>query len=69
MTDHRHDRTIPMFFAGPRIVRGDLGPRLSLLDVPPTILWALGIERPSNYEGRSLSHLLTQPHPLVGAVA
>ena len=69
MADHQHDRTIPMFFAGPRIAPGDIGPRLSLLDVPPTILWALGIERPSNYEGRPLSHLLTRPHPLVGAVA
>jgi membrane-anchored protein YejM (alkaline phosphatase superfamily) len=69
MTDHRHDRTIPMCFAGPRVVPGDLGPGLSLLDVPPTILWALGIERPSNYDGRPLSHLLRRTPPVVGAVA
>lgn len=52
---HLHDRTIPLVLAGGRVVHGELAPLSSLLDVPATIAWALGVPVPSCYAGRALT--------------
>jgi hypothetical protein len=52
-SEHRLDRTIPLIMRGPLVARVELlAPRL--VDVPATVLWALGIDVPSSYEGRVL---------------
>ncbi len=49
---HPVNDRIPLVLAGPRIRRRHVLRRpVSLLDVPPTILWYLGIEPPAGYEG------------------
>lgn len=53
-SDHPHDRTIPLVLAGGAVVTGELAPLSSLLDVPPTVLWALGAPVPASYAGRTL---------------
>jgi predicted AlkP superfamily pyrophosphatase or phosphodiesterase len=63
-TDHDaphpvNDR-IPLILAGPRVRRRcTLQRPASLLDVPPTLLWWLGVEVPVEYEGRVLREALT----------
>jgi hypothetical protein len=58
-TDHDaphpvNDR-IPLIIAGPRVRRRCALQRpASLLDVPPTLLWWLGVDVPLEYEGRVL---------------
>ena len=52
--NHPLDLTIPILIAGRHIARCTLG-NVSLLDIPPTILTALGIAVPRSYEGRVLS--------------
>jgi predicted AlkP superfamily pyrophosphatase or phosphodiesterase len=47
------DMRIPMILWGSRVTRSDLG-AASILDVPATALWALGLEPPAHYEGRAL---------------
>ena len=54
-SDHPLDMTIPVVLAGGAVVTGPLGPGVSLLDVPATVLWALGIPRPDSYVGRPLA--------------
>jgi predicted AlkP superfamily pyrophosphatase or phosphodiesterase len=54
---HPLDRTIPIIFAGGGVESRALGDRVSLLDVPPTILWALGVPVPASYAGRPLVEL------------
>ncbi len=54
-SEHPLDTTIPIVLAGGAIQPGELGSGVSLLDVPPTILWALGIPAPSSYVGRVLT--------------
>lgn len=51
---HPLDTTIPVMLAGGAIVPCELGTGVSLTDVPATILWALGIDRPDSYVGRPL---------------
>lgn len=56
--DHPHpvnDR-IPLFLLGQRVQGGatGMGP-VRLLDVPPTVIWALGGTAPAQYEGRVLN--------------
>jgi hypothetical protein len=52
-SDHELDRTIPLILGGsPMSV--PLVPPVSLLDVPATVLYALGVSIPSSYEGRAL---------------
>jgi arylsulfatase A-like enzyme len=53
LSDHPYDLTIPVVLSGRHIARSTLG-IASLLDIPPTILWALGMTVPGNYEGRIL---------------
>lgn len=54
LSDHPFDLTIPLVISGRHIAPCALG-GVSLLDVPPTVLAALGIAVPRNYEGRVLS--------------
>ncbi len=56
---HPLDTTIPIFLAGGAVQPGELGAGATLLDVPATICWALGLPQPESYAGR----------PLVGAFA
>jgi predicted AlkP superfamily pyrophosphatase or phosphodiesterase len=49
---HVLDRTIPILMVGGGAAGELVAP--SLLDVPATILWALGVDRPHSYAGRPL---------------
>jgi arylsulfatase A-like enzyme len=50
---HPLDRTIPILLAGGAVAAGRrLRPEASILDVPATVLWALGVHPPAIYEGR-----------------
>lgn len=53
-SDHPHDRTIPIVFAGGAVRSGTLAAGTHLLDVPATILSVLGVVPPASYAGRSL---------------
>ena len=53
-SNHPVDTTIPIVLAGAGIRATHLGPDVTLLDLPATILWALGVEIPSSYVGRPL---------------
>jgi hypothetical protein len=64
---HPFDRTIPLLLSGAGIGRTHLLPS-SLIDVPPTILHALGVEVPEWYEGRVLHEAFARrdtPEPAV----
>ncbi len=65
---HPLDRTIPIVVAGGSVVPGPLRPDASILDVPATVLWALGIARPPVYEGRPLVEAFV-PYATVAAVS
>jgi arylsulfatase A-like enzyme len=54
--DSRHplDTTIPIVLAGGQVATGELAPLTSLLDIPPTVAWALGLPVPAPYSGRAL---------------
>ena len=73
-TDHDaphpvNDR-IPLVLAGPRIKRRHvLRQPASILDVPPTLLWHLGVDVPPDYEGRVLRDAFTAAPEAVDAVA
>lgn len=54
-SEHPLDRTIPILLAGGAVRRGDLPAGASLLDVPATICWALGVPRPESFAGRPLA--------------
>lgn len=47
------DMRIPIILWGSRVIRSTLGDA-SILDVPATILWALGLTPPAHYEGHAL---------------
>ncbi len=50
---HPFDRTIPILLAGGAVAAGRrLRADASILDVPATVLWALGVQPPAIYEGR-----------------
>ncbi|MDB4878069.1 MAG: sulfatase [Gemmatimonadetes bacterium] len=51
--DHPLDRTIPLVLSGGAVNQMTLN-RPRLIDVPPTVLHALGIDCPAIYEGRAL---------------
>ncbi|HYV99148.1 MAG TPA: alkaline phosphatase family protein [Gemmatimonadaceae bacterium] len=51
---HPADRTIPVMLAGRGIRMGPLLGPVSLLDVPATVLWSLGIGAPTSYTGKPL---------------
>ena len=63
---HPLNERIPMVLAGPLVRRRHRIRRpVSLLDVPATVLWALGVEVPASYEGRILedAFLIAEPLP------
>jgi arylsulfatase A-like enzyme len=60
---HPADQTIPIILAGAGVAPGTLGGSVSLLDVPPTVLWALGVAVPPSYEGRVLSGAFADGEP------
>jgi hypothetical protein len=72
-TDHDrphpvNDR-IPLLLAGPRVRRKHVMQQpTSILDVPPTLLWWLGLDVPEEYEGRLLREAFVAAEP-VEAVA
>lgn len=51
---HPLDTTIPLMLAGGAVRRTELAAGASLLDVPATICWALGVPRPESFAGRPL---------------
>jgi predicted AlkP superfamily pyrophosphatase or phosphodiesterase len=59
-SEHPLDRTIPLMLAGGAVQRGELAPGSSLLDVPATICWALGVPRPESYAGTPLTSAIMQ---------
>jgi predicted AlkP superfamily pyrophosphatase or phosphodiesterase len=61
-SDHALDRTIPIIFAGGSVRPASLPSGTRLVDVPATILAALGVPTPESYAGTSLTR--TQ-HPSV----
>ncbi len=67
---HPLDTTIPMVLAGQCVMPGELPPGTHLLDIPATILWALGVPRPDGYQGRALIEAFRSASPdAVEAVA
>jgi len=57
---HPVNDRIPLILAGPDVTRRhQLTRAVSLLDVPPTVLWWSGVEVPASYEGRVLSQAFT----------
>ncbi|MGH7619422.1 MAG: alkaline phosphatase family protein [Gemmatimonadaceae bacterium] len=66
-SDHALDRTIPIVLFGANVVPRGLGPA-RLLDVPPTILSALGVDIPHTYEGRVLWEAFAADERLAAAV-
>jgi phosphopentomutase len=61
---------IPLILAGPDVTRRhQLTRRVSLLDVPPTLLWWFGLDVPATYEGRVLTQAFKgTSHPVEAAV-
>lgn len=53
-SDADADVRIPLVLRGPRVVPGSDPGEASILDVAPTILWALGLAPPVGYEGEIL---------------
>lgn len=67
-SDHALDRTIPLVLAGKSVLPVVLEPA-SLLDVPPTILWAMGVDVPEFHEGRVLREAFSPVEAPISAVA
>lgn len=65
-SNHPLDTTIPIFVAGGAVRTGELTPGASLLDVPATVCWALGIPQPMTFAGQPLTSAFT-PRALVEA--
>ncbi len=65
-SEHPLDTTIPMVVAGGQVVPGELAPMTSLLDIPATVAWLLGIDLPANYAGRPLVEAFRAPVRRVG---
>jgi len=58
---HAVNDRIPLILAGPDVTRRhQLTRGVSLLDLPPTLLWWFGVEVPASYEGRVLSQAFTR---------
>lgn len=51
---HPLDRTIPVILAGAAVVGRELRGDITLLDIPATVLWTLGVSLPAMYTGRPL---------------
>lgn len=61
---HHLDMTIPIILSGGQVIRQLLGYGASLLDIPPTIAWALGVQPPALWTGRPLAEALRLPRPV-----
>jgi predicted AlkP superfamily pyrophosphatase or phosphodiesterase len=66
--EHHLNRTIPLVLAGGMVSHVQLE-RPRLLDVPPTVLAALGVGAPRAYEGRALEEALALSRVSSAAVA
>jgi len=65
---HRHDRTIPIVVVGGSVQPGALRRSASLLDVPATVAWALGVAPPASYAGEPLVEAFTRARePMLAA--
>jgi predicted AlkP superfamily pyrophosphatase or phosphodiesterase len=65
---HPVNDRIPLILVGPDVTRRhQLTRAVSLLDVPPTVLWWSGVEVPASYEGRVLSQAFTRVPGAAGA--
>lgn len=65
---HPSNEHIPLILAGPDVTRRhQLTRQVSLLDVPPTLLWWFGLEVPTAYEGRVLTQAFTRTSDPVAA--
>lgn len=58
---HPLDCTIPILLEGAGVTPQRLPDGLSILDVPATVLWALGIARPARYAGRPITEAFMTP--------
>jgi len=67
-SDHALDRTIPLVIAGRDVVAIELAAP-TLVDVPASIVWALGLEVPASYEGRVLGEAFATFDTPASAVA
>jgi predicted AlkP superfamily pyrophosphatase or phosphodiesterase len=52
--DHEDNLTIPVLFLGGGVSAMTLEERVSILDVAPTVAWALGVQPPASWPGRAL---------------
>lgn len=59
-SDHPHDTTIPVVLHGPAVLPTKLYPDVTLLDLPATVLWTLGVPLPTEYIGRPLFEAFRQ---------
>ncbi|HEV2670606.1 MAG TPA: alkaline phosphatase family protein [Gemmatimonadales bacterium] len=58
---HPTNDHIPLILAGPDVTRRhQLTRHISLLDIPPTVLWWFGLDVPVTYEGRALTQAFTR---------
>jgi type I phosphodiesterase/nucleotide pyrophosphatase len=67
---HPTNDHIPLILAGPDVARRhQLTRQVSLLDIPPTLLWWFGLDVPVCYEGHILSQAFTrEAQPVEAAV-
>lgn len=61
-SDHPMDMTIPILMAGRALTPGALPHGLSILDIPATVCWALGLPIPETFGGAPIRDLF-QPEP------
>jgi len=67
---HPTNDHIPLILAGPDVTRRhQLTRHISLLDIPPTLLWWFGLEIPVVYEGRVLTQAFTGARQPAGSMA
>lgn len=60
-SSHPLDCTIPIFLDGAGVVPQKLDDGLSILDVPATVLWALGLPIPDRYVGTPIREAFMAP--------
>ena len=68
-SQHPQDERIPLLVLGARVLRGCLPTGCSLLDVPATTCWLLGVDIPQSYSGQPLVQALAAPNERVPGVA
>jgi Type I phosphodiesterase / nucleotide pyrophosphatase/Metalloenzyme superfamily len=58
---HPHDCTIPIFLEGAGVHAQTLAGGLTILDVPATVLWAMGLPIPEQYAGTPIRDAFMAP--------